>query len=97
VLSSKSIFFSATFLEFWCTWGFYSHSILGRPTGMHLHPTAVSMLHAGVLMKLGGYGCFRVAIYLMPEGADTYTTLFLVLTGISVVYGALGQLLDKKT
>ncbi len=48
-------------------------------------------------MKLGGYGCFRVAIYLMPEGADTYTTLFLVLTGISVVYGALGQLLDKKT
>ena len=39
-------------------------------------------------MKLGGYGCFRVAMYLMPEGAADYSTLFLILTGISVVYGA---------
>ena len=36
------------------------------PDGHASAPTAVSMLHAGVLMKLGGYGCFRVAIYLMP-------------------------------
>lgn len=60
------------------------------PDGHASAPTAVSMLHAGVLMKLGGYGCLRVAIYLMPEGAEMYTTLFLVLTGISVIYGALG-------
>jgi NADH-quinone oxidoreductase subunit M len=46
-------------------------------------------------MKLGGYGCFRVAIYLMPEGAQTYSTLFLVLTGISVVYGAFGAIVQK--
>ena len=39
------------------------------PDGHASAPTAVSMLHAGVLMKLGGYGCFRVAMYLMPEGA----------------------------
>ena len=45
------------------------------PDGHACAPTAVSMLHAGVLMKLGGYGCFRVAMYL-------------ILTGISVVYGA---------
>ena len=36
------------------------------PDGHASAPTAVSMLHAGVLMKLGGYGCFRIAIYLMP-------------------------------
>ena len=46
------------------------------------------MLHAGVLMKLGGYGCFRVAMYLMPEGAEMWGNFFLVLTTISVVYGA---------
>ncbi len=39
------------------------------PDGHASAPTAVSMLHAGVLMKLGGYGCFRVAIYLMPQAA----------------------------
>ncbi len=58
------------------------------PDGHASAPTAVSMLHAGVLMKLGGYGCFRVAIYLMPEAANELAWIFLILTGISVVYGA---------
>ncbi|NDV66840.1 NuoM family protein [Bacteroides sp. 224] len=58
------------------------------PDGHASAPTAVSMLHAGVLMKLGGYGCFRIAIYLMPEAANELSWIFLILTGISVVYGA---------
>ena len=58
------------------------------PDGHASAPTAVSMLHAGVLMKLGGYGCFRVAIYLMPYAANELSWIFLILTGISVVYGA---------
>ncbi|MDE6228254.1 MAG: NADH-quinone oxidoreductase subunit M, partial [Muribaculaceae bacterium] len=58
------------------------------PDGHACAPTAVSMLHAGVLMKLGGYGCFRVAIYLMPYAANELAWIFLILTGISVVYGA---------
>jgi NADH-quinone oxidoreductase subunit M len=58
------------------------------PDGHASAPTAVSMLHAGVLMKLGGYGCFRVAINLMPEAAHELSWIFLILTGISVVYGA---------
>lgn len=58
------------------------------PDGHASAPTAVSMLHAGVLMKLGGYGCFRVAIFLMPEAAHELSWIFLLLTGISVVYGA---------
>lgn len=58
------------------------------PDGHASAPTAVSMLHAGVLMKLGGYGCFRIAIYLMPHAANEMAWIFLILTGISVVYGA---------
>ena len=46
------------------------------------------MLHAGVLMKLGGYGCFRVAMYLLPEAAHELSWIFIILTTISVVYGA---------
>ena len=59
------------------------------PDGHASAPTAVSMLHAGVLMKLGGYGCFRIAMYLLPEAAHELSWIFLILTTISVVYGAL--------
>lgn len=65
------------------------------PDGHASAPTAVSMLHAGVLMKLGGYGVFRVAIYLMPEAAHEQAWIFLILTTISVVYGAFGAIYQK--
>ncbi|MCL1609005.1 complex I subunit 4 family protein [Marseilla massiliensis] len=58
------------------------------PDGHASAPTAVSMLHAGVLMKLGGYGCFRVAMFLLPSAAQELSWIFLILTTISVVYGA---------
>ena len=58
------------------------------PDGHACAPTAVSMLHAGVLMKLGGYGCFRIAIFLLPSAAQELAWIFIVLTGISIVYGA---------
>ena len=58
------------------------------PDGHASAPTAVSMLHAGVLMKLGGYGCFRIAICLMPFAANELAWIFLTLTGVSIVYGA---------
>lgn len=59
------------------------------PIGHGCAPTSVSMLHAGVLMKLGGYGCFRIAMFLLPGAQDTWVPVFLILTTISVVYGAL--------
>lgn len=62
------------------------------PDGHASAPTAVSMLHAGVLMKLGGYGCLRVAMYLLPQGAEIWMPVFLVLVTINVVYGALGAI-----
>ena len=49
------------------------------PDGHASAPTAVSMLHAGVLMKLGGYGCFRVAMYLLPDAANELAWIFLIL------------------
>ena len=58
------------------------------PIGHGCAPTSVSMLHAGVLMKLGGYGCFRIAMYLLPQAANDLAWIFLILTTISVVYGA---------
>jgi len=65
------------------------------PDGHSSAPTAVSMLHAGVLMKLGGYGCLRVAMFLLPEAANEMAWIFLVLTTISVVYGAFGAIWQK--
>lgn len=65
------------------------------PDGHASAPTAVSMLHAGVLMKLGGYGCYRVAIFLMPEGADMWGWFFLILATIGVIYGAFGAVWQK--
>ncbi|MBD8348873.1 NuoM family protein [Dysgonomonas sp. HGC4] len=62
------------------------------PDGHASAPTAVSMLHAGVLMKLGGYGCFRIAMHLLPQAANELSWIFLILTGISVVYGAFGAI-----
>jgi NADH-quinone oxidoreductase subunit M len=65
------------------------------PDGHASAPTAVSMLHAGVLMKLGGYGCFRVAMYLLPDAAQELGWIFLILTTTSVVYGAFGAIWQK--
>ncbi|MDR2384143.1 MAG: NADH-quinone oxidoreductase subunit M [Tannerella sp.] len=79
--------FPATFLGFGVLGALFPFHTWS-PDGHASAPTAVSMLHAGVLMKLGGYGCFRVAIYLMPEAAHELGWIFLILTGISVVYGA---------
>ncbi len=62
------------------------------PDGHASAPTAVSMLHAGVLMKLGGYGCLRVAMYLLPLGAQEWMPFFLVLVTMNVVYGAFGAI-----
>jgi len=65
------------------------------PDGHASAPTAVSMLHAGVLMKLGGYGVFRIAIFLMPEAAHEQAWIFLILTSISVVYGAFSAIVQN--
>ncbi|MGZ5243660.1 MAG: complex I subunit 4 family protein [Bacteroidia bacterium] len=62
------------------------------PDGHSAAPTAASMLHAGVLMKLGGYGCLKFAIYLMPQAAAEMSWFFILLAITGVVYGAFATL-----
>src|SRR5690606_36354624 len=65
------------------------------PDGHASAPTAVSMFLAGVHMKLGGYGCLRVAMYLLPEGALAWMDVFLVLATAGVVWGAIVAVRQK--
>ena len=58
------------------------------PTGHVAAPTAVSMLHAGVLMKLGAFGILRIAITILPEGAAAWALGFATLATVNIVYGA---------
>ena len=85
--AQQCIWFPLTFIGFGVLGALFPFHTWS-PDGHASAPTAVSMLHAGVLMKLGGYGCFRIAMYLMPEAANELGWIFLILTGISVVYGA---------
>lgn len=92
-IEAQRIFFPLTFLGFGILGALFPFHTWS-PDGHASAPTAVSMLHAGVLMKLGGYGCFRVAIYLMPEAAHELGWIFLILTSISVIYGALSAIVQ---
>lgn len=65
------------------------------PDGHASAPTAVSMLHAGVLMKLGGYGALRISVYLLPEGARVWAFFFMALATISIIYGSIGAIHQK--
>ncbi len=80
------------------------------PTGHAAAPTAASMLLAGVVMKLGAYGCLRVAMLLFPHGMDAWSShpggrhmlgfgswqaVFAALGVIGIVYGATVALVQK--
>src|SRR5882762_1815830 len=75
------------------------------PTGHVAAPTAASMLLAGVVMKLGAYGCLRVAMTLFPRGLDpwgfhvlgigSWREVFALLALIGIVYGAMVALVQK--
>src|SRR5271170_7946210 len=68
------------------------------PTGHVAAPTAASMLLAGVVMKLGAYGCLRVAMTLFPHGLDpwgfsflgvgSWRTVFALFAVVGIIYGA---------
>ena len=65
------------------------------PDGHSSAPTAGSMFLAGISMKLGGYGCLRVAAYVMPEGAKEYANIIIVLSTIAILYGAFATMMQK--
>jgi len=88
--------FSEAFQKLWFPFVFIGFAVLGgifpfhnwSPDGHVAAPTAVSMFHAGVLMKLGAFAALRVGIMLLPEGAKFWMPYLVILTLVNVVYGA---------
>ncbi len=88
--------FTPEFQNLWFPFVFFGFAILGgifpfhnwSPDGHVAAPTAVSMFHAGVLMKLGAFAALRVGIMLLPIGAQTHMWWIILLTLVNVVYGA---------
>ena len=69
-------------------WPFHTWS----PDGHVAAPSAVSMVHAGVLMKLGAYGILRVGMTLLPEGAEAWMPVLVILGAVNVIYGAISAM-----
>ena len=88
--------FSLAFQQIVFPFVFFGFAVLGgifpfhnwSPDGHVAAPTAVSMFHAGVLMKLGAFAALRVGIMLLPEGAKFHMPWIILLTLVNVVYGA---------
>ena len=72
-------------------WPFHSWSPIGHAAA----PSAVSMLHAGVLMKLGSYAIIRLAIGLLPEGAKFWLPWVAGLCVMNILYGGLVAMAQK--
>jgi NADH-quinone oxidoreductase subunit M len=64
------------------------------PDGHSSAPTAASMFLAGISMKLGGYGCLRVATLLMPDAAQYYSWIIIILATIAIIYGAFATMMQ---
>jgi NADH-quinone oxidoreductase subunit M len=93
-LSTQKIFFPFAFVGFGIfTALFPFHTWV--PDGHSSAPTAASMFLAGISMKLGGYGCLRVATYLMPDAAHYYSPVIILLATIAIIYGAFTTMMQK--
>ncbi len=96
MLELENAGFSSAFQKLWFPFVFMGFAVLGgifpfhnwSPDGHVAAPTAVSMFHAGVLMKLGAFAALRVGIMLLPEGAKFWMPYVILLTLVNVVYGA---------
>jgi NADH-quinone oxidoreductase subunit M len=58
-------------------------------------PTAISVLLAGILLKMGAYGLLRVSYPILPEGAVWFAVPLAILGIINIVYGALVAMAQK--
>ncbi len=92
-LNTQLIFFPLAFIGFGIFGALFPfHTWV--PDGHSSAPTAASMFLAGISMKLGGYGCLRVATYLMPEAAHVYAPYIILLATIAIIYGAFATMMQ---
>lgn len=97
MLALEKAGFPAAFQQLWFPFVFLGFAVLGgifpfhswAPDGHVAAPTAVSMLLAGVEMKVGAFAALRVGIMLLPAGAQYWSYVIPILGTINVVYGAL--------
>ena len=93
-LSAQQLFFPFAFVGFGVfTALFPFHTWV--PDGHSSAPTAASMFLAGISMKLGGYGCLRVATFLMPDAAQSYSWIIILLATIAIIYGAFATMMQN--
>ncbi len=92
-LSAQKFFFPFAFVGFGIFGALFPfHTWV--PDGHSSAPTAASMFLAGISMKLGGYGCLRVATFLMPEAAHQYSWIIIVLASVAILYGAFATMMQ---
>jgi NADH-quinone oxidoreductase subunit M len=58
-------------------------------------PTAVSVMLAGVLIKMGGYGMIRLCVSMFPDQAQDYAQILIILALVGIIYGAAVTLMQK--
>lgn len=93
-LATQQLFFPFAFIGFGVfTALFPFHTWV--PDGHSSAPTAASMFLAGISMKLGGYGCLRVATFLMPDAAQSYSWIIILLATIAIIYGAFATMMQN--
>src|SRR5258708_4156561 len=90
---TQKIFFAFAFIGFGIFAALF-HVHTWVPDGHSSAPTAASMFLAGISMKLGGYGCLRVATFLMPEAAHYYSWVIVLLSAIAILYGAFATMMQ---
>jgi NADH-quinone oxidoreductase subunit M len=94
---------SVTFANLWFPFIFLGFGVLAgvwpfhnwSPDGHVAAPTAVSMIHAGVLMKMGAYAALRAGVQLLPSGAQTHLPWIVFLTLVNVVYGSMIAMVQR--
>jgi NADH-quinone oxidoreductase subunit M len=95
--------FGVEFQRLWFPFIFIGFGILGglfpfhswAPDGHVAAPTAVSMLLAGIEMKVGAFAALRAGLMLLPDGMRYWAPIVIILATINVVYGAFIAMIQK--
>lgn len=103
LMSQRNLLFSPEFQRFLAPFFLIGFGVIASlwplhswsPIGYAAAPTAVSMLHAGVLKKMGPYLMIRLAVTLLPVGVLAWSDALAILAGIGIVYAGYAAITQK--